>query len=409
MARTPLAWYNLTHDRMRFGLFVLGISFAVVLMFVQLGFRNALLDSNTILFDHMRADLVMVSPSRQTLAMRDSFPRRRLTQASAAAGVRSVHPLYVENAIAFLRDTNPDPAFRGPARAVRVLGIEPDEFLLDLPELNPSNPNSRLNDLRYEHTALFDRRTRPNAQNPNNSIYGPLADGTITELNGKSIRFVGSFDLGSDFTTDGTVIVSADTFVDILRRPYSYGAPPTAKVDFGLIRLEPGANVAAAQAAIREAVATGERDADVEVFTIAEIRDREQRFWKNNTPIGFAFGFGLFMGFAVGMVICYQILSGDVSDHIAEYATLKAMGYRNRDLALVVLEESVILAIVGFIFGWLVSWGAYEFLTAITGMPMRMTFERVGWLFVSTLAMCALSGLIALVGLVRADPADVFG
>jgi putative ABC transport system permease protein len=149
-------------------------------------------------------------------------------------------------------------------------------------------------------------------------------------------------------------------------------------------------------------------DPDVEVLTVEELKEREKTFWLNNTPIGFAFGFGTFMGFAVGVVICYQILSGDVTDHLPQYATLKAIGYGNGYLAWVVLQESLILAVLGFVVGLGVSWAAYEALSASTGMPLRMTSDRLAWVFVATVVMCAASGMIALIGLLRADPADVF-
>ena len=409
MARTPLAWANLTHDRVRFGLFVLGITFAVVLMFVQLGFRNALLDSNTQLHSKFNADLVMVSPNRQALAMREPFPRRRLQQAASVHGVRSVHPLYLENALGMLRDTNPDLANRLPNRGIRVIGVDPDAHLLTMPELDPDDGRSQIEKLRTPGKALFDRRSKSETGKGGlkQTSYGPLNEGTETELTGHRIEFVGDFDLGTDFTTDGTIIVSEQTFLELLRKPYTYG-PATASVDIGLIRLEPGTDRDAAKRDIRAALATGEADGDVDVFTVDELKDREKSFWLSNTPIGFAFGFGMFMGFAVGLVICYQILSGDVSDHLPEYATLKAMGHGNRYLAWVVLQESLILAVAGFLVGFVISWGAYALLTASTGLPMTMTPMRVGSLFLATLLLCAASGMIALIGLLKADPADVF-
>ena len=409
MARTPLAWCNLTHDRVRFGLFVLGITFAVVLMFVQLGFRNALLDSNTQLHSRFNADLVLVSPNRQALAMREPFPRRRLQQAASVSGVRSAHALYLENAIGQLRDTNPDLANRLPTRGIRVIGVDPDAHLLTLPELDPADDRSQVERLRVPGTALFDRRAKSEGTKGGlkQTSYGPLAEGTVTDLTGRKVEFVGSFDLGTDFTADGTLIVSEQTFLELLRKPYTFGTA-SADVDIGLIRLEPGTDRAAAKRDILAALATGETDADVDVFTIDEIKDREKSFWLSNTPIGFAFGFGMFMGFAVGLVICYQILSGDVSDHLPEYATLKAMGHGNRYLAWVVLQESLILAVAGFAAGFFISWGAYALLSASTGLPMTMTPMRVGSLFLATVALCVASGLIALVSLLKADPADVF-
>ncbi len=409
MARTPLAWANLTHDRVRFGLFVLGITFAVVLMFVQLGFRNALLDSNTQLHSKFNADLVMVSPNRQAIAMREPFPRRRLQQAASVPGVRSVHPLYLENALGTLRDTNPDLQHRLPNRGIRVIGVDPDAHLLNLPELDPDDERSQIERIRTPGTALFDRNSKSESTRGgmDQTSYGPLAVGGATELTGRDIEFVGDFALGTDFTTDGTLIVSEQTFLEMLRKPYTFGTA-TADVDVGLIRLEPGTDRDEAKRDILAALATGEEDGDVDVFTVDELKDREKSFWLTNTPIGFAFGFGMFMGFAVGLVICYQILSGDVSDHLPEYATLKAMGHGNRYLAWVVLQESLILAVAGFVVGFFISWGAYALLTASTGLPMDMTPMRVLSLFLATVLLCAASGMIALIGLLKADPADVF-
>jgi putative ABC transport system permease protein len=407
LPRTPLAWANLTHDKVRFALFVLGIAFAVVLMFVQLGFRNALLDSNTQLHDKLRCDLVLVSPNRQAIAMAETFPRERLDQARVT-GVAEVHPMYIDNAFGRLRDASPNEADRGPSRGVRSIGVDPDAHLLDLPELHPRSATADA--LRTPNTLLFDRRTKRDPDRPGQTLYGPLAVGAETELSQHRVRVVGSFTLGTDFTSDGTLVMSDRTFLDILRRPYSLSASSAVRVDLGLIRLAPGADPQRVKEAIRGELTGGGRapDPDVEVLTVEELKEREKTFWLNNTPIGFAFGFGTFMGFAVGVVICYQILSGDVTDHLPQYATLKAVGYGNGYLAWVVLQESLILAALGFAVGLGVSWAAYEALAASTGMPLRMTADRVAWVLVATVTMCAASGLIALIGLLRADPADVF-
>jgi putative ABC transport system permease protein len=408
MSRIPLAWLNLTHDRVRFGLFVLGIVFAVVLMFVQLGFRGALLNSNTLIPDHLNADLVLVSPNRQTLAMREFFPRHRLHQAASIPGVAAVYPLYVENAIGQLRNTHgrQDLSQRQPTRSVRVIGLDPEAYLLKLPELDPQHPRFAGDKIKLSGTALFDRRTR--MANSQESVFGPLAAGVETELTGQRLQFVGDFALGSDFTSEGTIIVSLDTFSEILRKPYSLGSP-MSDVDLGLIRLKPGADARTVRQQIKQHFRQTEAEPDVLVLTVAEYVQQEEAFWLGNTPIGFAFGFGMFMGFAVGLVICYQILSGDVADHLPEYATLKAMGYSNLYLSWVVLQEALLLAVSGYVAGFMVSWCAYWGLTEATGLPLNMSIERAVSVFISTVLMCVISGFIALIRLLRADPADVFG
>jgi len=412
MARTPLAWCNLTHDKVRFALFVLGIVFAVVLMFVQIGFRGALLDSNSLIQEKVNADLVIVSQNRQAFIMREPFSRHRLTTAATITGVKEVHPLFLDNGLGVLRNTATDVDERTASRSVRVVGINPDAYILMIPELDPADARYIADRLKTPGTALFDRRAKVDDDNlPGHTVFGPLDEKNEiqTELAGKSITLIGGFDLGTDFTTDGLLIVSEETFAEYLRRPYTFGEP-LADVDLGLIRLEPGADREVVRKEIEAALrrGAGDDDADVNVLTPEELVDREHNYWLKNTPIGFIFVFGMFMGFAVGMVICYQILSGDVADHLPEYATLKAVGYGSTYLAWVVVQEALILAVVGFVVGAFISAGVYYGLTEATGLPMRMTLSKVLSVFAITVGMCVTSALLALVKLLRADPADVF-
>ena len=407
LARTPLAWLNLSHDRVRFGLFVLGIVFAVVLMYMQIGFRNALLDSNTLLPTNLNADLVLIAPNRRPLPIREPISRHRLTQAAAVPGVGEVMPLFLENGIGKLKGSNPDPDKREPAQSIRVVGVDPYKYLIKRPELDPDDQRFMGDRIMVPDTALYDKFSREGAV-PGESVFGPLRDGTTTELTGQQITLVGGFELGPNFTTEGTLIVSEETFAKILRAPYTL-SDPMADVDLGLIRLQPGVDIEATQEAIRKELQRGMTDPDVDVLTVDELVEREEGFWLANTPIGFAFKFGMFMGIAVGMVIVYQILSGDVADHLPEYATLKAVGYPNRFLAWVVIQESLILAAAGFVIGTGIAEIAYTTLTQLSGMPLTMTWTVALSVGVLTVVMCVVSGLIALVKLLRADPADVFG
>ena len=398
----PLAWKNLTHDRVRFALFASGIAFAVVLMAVQLGIMNAMLDSNTVVFTRLNADLVLINPERPSLLFRHTFDRRRLNQSLGIPGVASAHAMYIDNDTGSLRSTAENPALRGRTRRIRVIGVDPASRTIDLPNLDAGSWEK----LQTTGTALYDRRSRP-AQTPTlpgESVYGPLEAGLRTELTGRQLDLVGGFDLGFDFGTDGTFVVSDRTFARILRERYTLG-DPLAAVDLGVVRLEPGADVKQVQRQLQDLIG---REDDVTVLTKAEAVERERNFWWTSTPIGFAFGAGVVLGFVVGIVICYQILSSDVADHFAEYATLKAIGYPNRYLSSVVIQEALILGVAGFLPGLIVTWGAYAYLTKLSSMPLELTLGRAGLVFALTIAMCTLSGFFALSKVKNVDPADVF-
>jgi putative ABC transport system permease protein len=304
-----------------------------------------------------------------------------------------------------LRSPDKAPERRGPNRPIRVIGVDPGAYLLKFPELDPAPDaaNSRVKELQKFGRALFDRGAKTDINKRSESIFGAVVPGVETDLDRKQIRMVGEVDLGIDFGADGTLIMSEDSFVELLRRPYTLG-DPRAEVEFGLVRLDPAADRRAVQQQIRSEFPEG----DLVILTIDELMEREHKFWLESTPIGFVFGLGMGLSFIIGMVICYEILSSDVADHLAEYATLKAIGYTNRYLSMIVLQQALLMALAGFVPGVCISWVVYRYLAYITALPMWMTPGRVGFVLVLTVLMCAGSGLLAVRKAKELDPAEVF-
>src|SRR5688500_15838003 len=180
----PLAWRNLAHDKVRFALFASGIGFAVVLMGVQYGIMNAMLDSNTVLIQRLKCELVLVNPNKASLLFRESISLRRIEQAKGVAGVRAVVPVYLEYQTAALRHTATDSGARTHTRRIRVIGVDPAADILDLPEVSAKE----LDALKTPGTALYDRKSRPHpdqANHPGESVFGKLEPGARTELAGR--------------------------------------------------------------------------------------------------------------------------------------------------------------------------------------------------------------------------------
>ncbi|HUZ91569.1 MAG TPA: FtsX-like permease family protein, partial [Methylocella sp.] len=131
-------------------------------------------------------------------------------------------------------------------------------------------------------------------------------------------------------------------------------------------------------------------------------------YWNNTAAIGFIFILGALMGVFVGSVIVYQILYTDVTDHLPEYAALKAIGYRDRFFSGVVLKQSVILSVLGFVPGVSISWAVYRYTAATTGYTMDLTLALAVGVLTVTVGMCVAAGLFAMRRLRRADPAELF-
>lgn len=381
LLRIPLAWYNLRHDRPRLLVAVAGVTFAVLLMFMNLGFLGALVNTTTNFYDEFNGDIFLISPQSLEISSTKAFPRERLYQAAGIEGVQRVMPLYAEYALW----KNPDTKV---SRAMFVYAFNPSDPVFLMPELYA--PEGR-QALQRPNTTFIDRRSRPE--------FGPQTVGLETEADRRRVTVVGQYDLGGGFAADGTLIMSDQNF-----RRY-FDPRPLDQVNLGLILLEPGANAQRVKAALQDRL-----PADVDVYTKAEIVLKESQFWIQTTSIGFIFGLGVVVSFVVGTVIVYQILYTDIRDHLREYATLKAIGYSGSYLFKTVIQEAVLLALMGYVPGLVLALGLYELaLKATAGtLPMQMTVFRVLFVFTLTMLMCVLSGLISVRKAVTADPAEVF-
>ncbi len=381
--RIPLAWLQLQKEKRRLVAAAAGISFAVILMLVQLGFEDALLSSAGLQFAHLHGDLALISREYQFVIAPGVFPERRLYQALGVPGVKSIAAVYLAQV-----------PWRNPVdhrdRAIYVMASRPRPGVFDM-----EGVNENISALLRPDTVLFDSKARPE--------FGPVAERigrkepVVTEALDRRVEVGGLFSLGTSFGIDGTIITSDLNFFRWFpdRKP--------GEVNLGLITLDGGQDPEQARAAVQAALPK-----DVTVLTHKGLVDVERDYWETNTPIGFVFKLGLLMGLFVGSIIVYQILYTDVTDHLGEYATLKAMGFRDRYLFNVVIQESLILSIFGFVPGWLLSLVVYKFAGDATRLPLHMPVTRVRFVYALTALMCAGSGTLAMRKLRRADPAEIF-
>lgn len=391
----PLGWAQLSHQKTRMLVALTGVAFSNILIFTQLGLRALLFEGITLLPEALEGDLFMMSAFAPTIDF-GSFPRVYLYQADAVEGVAAASPIYLSSAnwvnpldLETTDETGPGSGFNLFANRVKIVAFNPAQPVMAIPEVN-----QQLSRLNEPDVILYDRLSQDKL-GPVAELLGERGE-VLSVMNNRRVRVVGLFNLGSTLFDNAHIIMSDWNYA---RRN---GAASLDNVSVASLRLDPGADVETVRARLQAHLPN-----DIKVLTKTELVTLEQDF-QESFPNGKVLNFGAAMGFVVGVVIVYQVLYTDVSEHLPEYATLKAMGYSDTALLGVVLQEALILAVLGFIPGYFASYGVYGLLTWLTRIPLTMKAQVAVQVFLLTVVMCIISGAIAMNKLRSADPADVF-
>jgi putative ABC transport system permease protein len=379
----PLAWRQLVSEPKRFLAAVAGIAVAVILMLFQIGLYDALFVTAVRHQAAMNGDIAILSKNYSFLLRSGTFTQRRLAQAAADPAVESTASIYLMEATW----RNPQ---TGSSREIFVMGCRPDEraFEFSCVEKQPDV-------LKSADEIFFDGESQ--------SEYGPIIPwlrdrGEVaTEVNQTAVRVKGLFSMGSTFAADSTLLMGDLAFFRL--------APhfPREMVSLGLVRLKSGHDPDETARRLQSVLPD-----DVRVVTRSGFLGIERDYWARRTPIGFVISACLVVGILVGGVIIYQILYADVSDHLAEYATLKGIGFSDGYFLKMILQQSFILSVAGFVPGVLLSAGLFHMTARMTNLPTHLSLGRAAIVFLLAVAMCAIGGSLAARKLKSANPADLF-
>jgi len=381
---------------------VLGVAFALLLIFMQLGFRGAVGNTATIVYGKLSGDLVMRSPDYVHLYEPRTIDRSWMNRVASHPDVEAVDPFFImlhrwQNPVKNEKcsDAPPDGSFR----TVGMMG-----FQLDRPVIQVDELSEKIDLLKDPDALLIDRATRAEYGPENCKRFSDEDIEKFTEMGGRKTRIAGHFKLGTGLATNGAVLVSDVAFG---RRA---GIDVRQRVSLGLVRLKPGKDATAVRKAVVDWLSQREpRSAlAVQILTMDEQKRWERKRWLNETPIGMIFSMGVGLSFIIGAAIVYMVLATDVASRLPEYATLKAMGYSPSYLAQTVLQQAWLLSVAGYLPAFCTAMVLYQITSSLSGIPTFMTWERAFGVFGLSLLMCTLAGLLALRKLLKAEPASLF-
>ena len=384
-----VATRQLRHRGRQAGPMLAGVGVAVLLMFMQLGFRNALYESAIGVPKAVSADLFVTNALYESMTVVPPWlARSTLGQITSVEGVSAARPLYM-----IAVDVN------SPKKGVKM-----STWLLayDLrqPIFRAEDVNRAADVLNLPNAVLLDSLSRFEYQDVVVQVRGGETPSLTLPQGGATffpyLTVEGLFTQGPTFFADGLMITSDLNY-------YRWMQLPLDRVSMGLVTLHPGVEPQDAKRRVQALVGAGLR-----VLTRQEFMDQERDFFATRTPIGTIFNFGLFVGMVVGVVFISQVLQGIVDANIREYAVLNTMGYEVHFFGMIVLEISVIVAMITFVPSLGLSAILYKLAADATTLPLILTMESVVTVFCAVISMGVFASLLAMRKLRNANPLDLF-
>jgi putative ABC transport system permease protein len=417
MASSKIARKNLLEDKTRFIVAQAGILFAVSLVTIQLGILRGFTRSTAMLIEYSRADLWVAHREMVHLELTSPMPAENLQKAATIEGVGIAEVLLMRLGRWRAPDGNLSP--------VRIWGFNPDGQLFAGWPLAPGD----LAKLKTPYQVIVDQAslgaldvkgvgdtasignlpakivalTQDTKSNASGSyIYASLetantyGNAELSSAINCTRKPDGGMDCRSQFTN--SKIINSQPVTPAPPAGLTLGDP----ISYILIKAKPGQNLNALKQRLMDQLPNSK------VYSTAEMAYITRAYWEERTSIGFILGLGATIGFIVGMVIVGQILYASVADHIREFGTLKAMGASNWVIYSVIIEQSLWMAVAGYIPSMALCYGLSSWTLGAKGVLILIEPMTAASVFVITVVMCVGSALFAVQRVTRVDPAIVF-
>ena len=370
------AWLNLVRgDRVRLAVAIGGAVVAIYIVLVHLAFLRAVEHKAAQLYSLFDADVVMISDRYQFVYRMGDFPAARVRQALSVSGIDG-------GAAVRVTSTRWVSVANGAQSSLLLIGIDPEPSFLSDRELRAEAPK-----LRTPRTALIDRRADPEL--------GRIETGDAGRIGYRNVTVAGAYSLGLPMYAAATAIVSNSDFA------YYSGEPPD-RIQLGLLRLAPGADVEGSVAALRRALPE-----DVRVMSRQALMAQEAHYFVEVKPLGIMMRTGLVIGLIVGAIALYQVMSSQIESRLRDFAVLRAMGFGALYTCAVGAWQLLIMGSAAFAVAWL---GAIP-LFAVVSDKSHLYLPLDGTLLGAAAALCVpmiASAALPLVRAARAEPARLF-
>jgi putative ABC transport system permease protein len=371
--RKRVAVKLLLHDRSTTAGSILGVVAIIFLVGQQYSVLFGLFNFMSALVDHSGADIWICSQNTDNINASGNLPIRYVDRIIGLPDVEWAEPLVSGGGLVRRKD--------GKSQPVQVVGL--------------TRPRLTGGPWRFAKGAIdvlldYDGVT---VDSLDVADLGNPDLGQIIEISDRRVKIAGFTKNVRGF--QGTLI-----FTNI-RKAREISRLPEDRCSNILIKARPGVAPAKLIAELRMILPKAEPVAT------QELSRNTRRYYVVNTGIGSSIGFSVLVGALVGIVIITLTMYTSVLNRQKDFAVLRAIGARRRDILAIVVTQTLFISLAGIFIGFLLLTG---FLAGVK--DSRLPTGVIVWVppahALLTLVFSFLGSLFAMRKAVKVEPASVF-
>lgn len=363
------------YDKTRSFFTLLGVIFAVSLIFAQMGIYLGLMETSSVLIDHTPGDIWVTSKNSKNFDFSQPFPEYLYYHVRSARGIEWVEKLIVTWALIKQKE--------GGTEQVEIVGFNPDTGIGGPWKMKKGEASA----VKNGNFIIVDDSARKRLSNPEIGEYRDILY--------RRVQVVGISEGVRAFTTAPIIFTS----YKFSQRLVGWLGPDNTV--FLIAKVSPGHSVKNVLQDLRS------RLSGVDVYTKAAFSMKTRLYWTIETGVGFAFLLTIIISFFIGMLIVGQTIYNSTIEHIKEFGTLKAMGANNYDIYKIIFSQAFINAIAGYLVSLTITLLSVRIFEA-SGMVMVVRSWVNILVLILTLIMCISASFVSIRRIKRIDPAILF-
>jgi len=363
------------YDKVRSLITLVGVVFAVTLIFAQIGIYLGLMETSSIIIDHTPGDIWITSKNSRNFDFSQPFPEYKINRVLATEGIKDAEKLIVVWGIIKQQE--------GGTEQVEIVGYNPDTGIGGPWKMKTGH----FRDVKNGNYAIIDESSMRRL--------GEVKVGEYREVAQKRLKIVGISQEVKSFTTAPIIFTS----YNVAQNLGGYVVPDNTV--FIVAEVQKGYSVKSVVSKLQEVFD------DLDVYTKAEFSRKTRLYWTIETGVGFSFLITISISFLIGMLIVGQTIYNSTIEYLKEFGTLKAIGATNFDIYRIIFSEAFINATVGYVVGFILTLISIKIYQA-TDMVFTIEIWVALLVFILTLIMCLSAAFISVRKIREIDPALVF-